>query len=438
MIALSGADLVLPDRLLGPGSLVMDGDRIVDIRVGTLAAGPGDLQFDLHGHYVVPGFIDVHVHGVAGVDSLDGSHAVASIASVLPRYGVTAFCPTSVACSPSVLRRFLLAVRQARLAPAPQSARVLPAHLESNFLNPDYRGAQPVECLRLPPMSRSAPPTIAETEIAPGAISRREIAPGTISGREIVPGAITESGERASYTGQDLLAEMERAQADVGIVTLAPELPGGLDLVATLRARGHYVSLGHSAADYEQARAAIEAGASQATHLFNRMPKIGHRHPGVAGAMLESEEIAAELVCDGYHVHPAIMRVAIGAKTPGRVMAITDATAGAGLPVGAHVTLGGQSITVDESASFLDDGTLAGSVLTMDRAFRVLIGKVGLTPVDAAIVCSTTPARELHLEGFGVLAPGAMADLVVLDSTCHVVQTWIGGRPAFSTLPVPN
>src|SRR5512135_3518261 len=132
MIVLSGADLVLPDRLLGPGSVVIDGDRIVDIVAGALPASPGDMHFDLHGHFVVPGFIDVHVHGIQGLDSLDGPHAVRSIASLLPRYGVTAFCPTSVACSPTLLRRFLLAVREARLAPEPHSARVLPAHLESN------------------------------------------------------------------------------------------------------------------------------------------------------------------------------------------------------------------------------------------------------------------------------------------------------------------
>jgi N-acetylglucosamine-6-phosphate deacetylase len=418
MIVLSGADLVLPDRLLGPGSLVIDGDRIVEVKPGTVAASPGDLHVDLHGHYVVPGFIDVHVHGVQGLDSLDGPHAVRSMASLLPRYGVTAFCPTSVACSPSLLRRFLLAVRQARLAPAPGSARVLPAHLESNFLNPDYRGAQPVECLRLPP--------------AP-----QQNEPGTFSERVNEPGTISEQG-RVPYTGGDVLVEMERGQADIGIVTLASELRGAMDLIALMRRRGHLVSLGHSAADYEQARAAIAAGASQATHLFNRMPKMGHRHPGLAGAVLESEEVAAELVCDGYHVHPAMMRVAIGAKTPARMMAVTDATAGAGLPAGARVALGGQSLRVEDSASFLEDGTLAGSVLTMDKAFRMLIGKVGLSPVDAAILCATTAARELHLEGFGVLAPGAMADLAVLDAACHVMQTWIGGHLAFSALPAPR
>lgn len=420
MIVLSGADLVLPGRVLGPGSLVIEGDRIADIRPGSIPASPGDLRLDLHGHYVVPGFIDLHVHGVLGLDALDGPHAVTSIASALPRYGVTAFCPTSVACSPAALRRFLLAVRQARLAPAPQAARVLPAHLESNFLNPDYRGAQPVECLRLPPP---------------------RIEPGTFSGPENGPGTFSDASEQergTSYTGADILAEIERAQPDIGIVTIAPELSGGMELVAWLRARGHIVSIGHSAADYEQGRRAISAGVTQATHLFNRMPKIGHRHPGVAGAMLEAEEIAAELVCDGYHVHPAVMRIAIAAKTPARIMAITDGTAGAGLPTGARVALGGQGITVQESASFLDDGTLAGSVLTMDGAFRLLMGKVGLTPADAATVCSTTPARELHLDGLGVLAPGALADLAVLDATCRVVQTWIGGQLVFSRLPVPS
>jgi N-acetylglucosamine-6-phosphate deacetylase len=195
------------------------------------------------------------------------------------------------------------------------------------------------------------------------------------------------------------------------------------------------VALGHSGADYETGQAAIAAGAGHATHLFNRMPKIGHRHPGLAGAILESDEMAAEIVCDGYHVHPAVVRVAIGAKGPSRVMAITDGTAGAGLPPGARVALGGQAITVEENASFLDDGTLAGSVLTMDKAFRMLIGKVGLSPVDAVTVCSTTPARELRVDGFGVLAPGAVADLAVLDATCQVKQTWIGGQIAYSALP---
>src|SRR5438270_2623382 len=150
MIVLSGAALVLPDRILSPGTLVIDGDRIVEIRADAPSSGHQHPQFAFHGHYIVPGFIDVHIHGVEGIDSLDGGAAIRSIASKLPRYGVTAFCPTTVACSPPMLRGVLDQVREAREAPDARAARVLPAHLESNFINPEFRGAQPAACLRSP------------------------------------------------------------------------------------------------------------------------------------------------------------------------------------------------------------------------------------------------------------------------------------------------
>src|SRR5450631_4100800 len=157
MIVLSGAELVLPDRILTPGTLVIDGDRIADIRPGAASGRVGGLhassQFAFRGHYIVPGFIDVHLHGVDGVDALDslpGEGAVAAIAARLPRYGVTAFCPTTMACGPEALRDVLDQVRRARQTPVARSARVLPAHLESNFLNPEYAGAQPSGCLRSP------------------------------------------------------------------------------------------------------------------------------------------------------------------------------------------------------------------------------------------------------------------------------------------------
>ena len=151
MIVLSGATLVLPDRVLSPGTLVIEHGRIAEIRSD--APSSGQTSFAFHGHYIVPGFIDVHVHGVEGVDALDarpGHDAVATIAARLPRYGVTAFCPTTVACGPEALRRVLDQVRRARETPVSRSARVLPAHLESNFINPEYAGAQPSGCLRRP------------------------------------------------------------------------------------------------------------------------------------------------------------------------------------------------------------------------------------------------------------------------------------------------
>ena len=391
MIFLTGADLVLPDRVLTGGTIVIDGDRIIDVVQGAPASSPADVRIELHDHTIVPGFIDVHVHGVEGTDALDGEGAIARIASRLPRYGVTAFCPTTVACAPADLRAVLAGVRAARLDPPGGSSRVLPAHLESNFINPDYKGAQPLECLR-----------------TPAADSRSD----------------------GDFTGADILREIENARPDVGILTIAPELEGAIDLIRQLTAHGHHVSLGHSGASYEQALEGIAAGARQATHLFNRMTPINHRVPGLASAVLENDDVAAEIVCDGVHVHPALIRIALAAKTPAKVMAITDGTGGSGLPAGSRAILGGRAITVRDAA-YLDDGTLAGSVLTMDRAFAMLVRTIGLSPVDAATICATSPARALGLSGFGVIAPGAIADLAVLGRDFTLRQTWIAGELVF-------
>jgi N-acetylglucosamine-6-phosphate deacetylase len=407
MIVLSGASLVLPDRVLSPGTLVIDNGRIADIR-SDAPSGHGDSAFAFHGHTIVPGFIDVHVHGVEGVDTLDGrpdGGAVAAIAERLPRYGVTAFCPTTVACAPGALRGVLDQVRQARTAPTAQAARVLPAHLESNFINAEYAGAQPTTCLRSPRAALDAPQGSARPDVA---------------------------ARSDQFDASAILAEIERAAPDVGIVTMAPELEGGLDLVRWLAARGHRVSLGHSAASYELALDAIAAGARHATHLFNRMPPLNHRTPGLAGAVLQAHEVAAEIICDGHHVHPALVRTAIAAKSPSRVFAITDGTAASGLPVGATASLGGRPITAAATTALLADGTIAGSVATMDRVFRTLVGQVGLSVVDAATLCATTPARELGLVGHGMLAPDAVADLVVLDARLAVVQTYIAGQLVYA------
>jgi N-acetylglucosamine-6-phosphate deacetylase len=410
MIVLSGAALVLPDSVLSPGTLVIDGDRIAEIRPDAPSAGTHSL-FAFHGHHIVPGFIDVHVHGVDGIDSLDEGDPIASMAQQLPRYGVTAFCPTTVACPPDALARVLAGVRRARETPGARSARVLPAHLESNFVNPEYRGAQPAVCLRSP----------------------RAALDGVEASRGRAGGAYSAGGAGgADFNASDILSEIARAAPDVGIVTVAPELERGLDLIWWLVSKGCRVSLGHSAATYEQAIAGISAGARQATHLFNRMPPLLHRAPGLAGAVLESEEVAAEVVCDGYHVHPGVVKTVIAAKKPSRVMAITDGTALSGLPEGARAYLGGRSITAGPETALLDDGTIAGSTTTMDRVFRMLVERVGLSLVDAVTLCATTPARELGLVGFGVLAPGAVADLVVFDASFAVVQAYVGGQLVYS------
>ena len=394
MIVLSGADLVLSGRVQQEGTLEIDGDRIADIRSGATGG------VDLRGHIVLPGFVDVHVHGVEGIDTLDGGSAIAALAERLTKYGVTAFCPTTVACAPDALRQVLRSVAALRNSAAP-AARVLPAHLESNFINPEYRGAQPAACLRSPA----------------GAI-----------------GATGATGGDTTFDGRAILDEIEAAGASAGIITLAPELEGALDLIRHLVSRGHRVSLGHSGATLEQSRAAIAAGARQATHLFNRMPPLGHREPGLAGAILTSGDVAAEIICDGVHVHRDMVRMALTAKGVNRVMAITDGVAAAGLSDGAAATLGGRTIHVKGSAAYLEDGTLAGSVATMDGVFRFLVSKVGLSLNDAAQLCATTPASELGLKDTGSITKGAIADLVVMDRTLHVKQTYVGGQLVYSAL----
>src|SRR5204863_3415428 len=274
----------------------------------------------------------------------------------------------------------------------PSGARVLPAHLESNFINPEYCGAQPVECLRL---------------------QRGTVADGR-------------------FTGDDVLAVIHAARGDVGIMTVAPELEGAIDLIPDLVAAGIYVSLGHSGASYEQALAGIEAGATQATHLFNRMTPLGHRAPGLAAAVLESERVTAEIICDGVHVHPAMLRVAVAAKGPDKIMAITDGTAGSGLPIGTRTLLGDRTITIGDVAR-LDDGTIAGSTLTMDKVFRNLIHGLRMSVLDAARSCATTPADALGLAQVGRLSEGWIADLTILDERVEVRSTFVGGELAWGS-----
>ena len=384
MILLTGADIVLPDQIVSSGSLAIR-DGVIQDMLPAPAGRSQWTQIDLSGHTIVPGFVDVHVHGVEGIDVLDGPDAVARVAGRLPKYGVTAFCPTSIACPPGRLQTFLDAVEQGRRTVSGRSARVLGAHLESNFLNPDWNGAQPKTCLRLP------------------------------------------FAQGLEFGGDDILRVIERHRSAVGIVTVAPELPRGLELVRHLARAGHRVSLGHTGATYEEAKAAIDAGARHATHLFNRMSSITSRSPGVVGAALESNAVTAEIICDGHHVHPSLISTAIRIKSPSRMIAITDGTAAAGLPKGSRTRLGDQTIIAGDRTATLEDGTLAGSILTMDGAFR-LLRQLGWTLPEVARMCATTPAEALGLPNSGSIAPGHIADLVVLDAEYHVRHTYIGGE----------
>jgi N-acetylglucosamine-6-phosphate deacetylase len=388
MIVLAGANLVLAEGIPSPASLIIEGDRIVDVVPGSTSAGTTAQHYDLSQYFVVPGFIDVHVHGVDGADALDANDALTKIAAGLPKYGVTAFCPTTVACSAAVLERTLESVRRLRQQPVVPGALVIGAHLESNFINPAYKGAQPADYLYRPSSEDAAP----------------------------------------------ILREIERSRQSVSIVTLAPELEGAMNLIRSLVETGVRVSLGHSGASFETADAAVDAGARHATHLFNRMPPLHHRDPGLAGAVLTRQEVMAEVICDGVHVHSPMIRVALAAKGADRIMAITDGTAASGLGEGGVASLGGRRICARDGAAYLDDGTLAGSVATMDRLFRFLVRDVRLSPSVASRLCSATPASALGLQDRGAIVKGAVADLVVLDRELNVKQTYVAGQLAYSAI----
>ncbi len=389
MIVLAGADVVLAEGIRSPASLIIERDRIVDVVPSSTGAGAAAQHHDLSRYFVVPGFVDVHVHGVAGTDVLDeGSDTLTRIAVGLARYGVTAFCPTTVACSAEALDRTLQSVRRLKEHPAPDGAQVIGAHLESNFINPEYKGAQPADYLY----------------------------------------------QFSSGDADAILREVSRSRQSVSIVTLAPELDGALNVIRSLVETGVRVSLGHSGASFETAEAAIDAGARHATHLFNRMPPLHHRDPGLAGAVLNRHEVTAEIICDGVHVSSPMIRIAMAAKGADGIMAITDGTAASGLAEGGTAALGGRRICVRDGAAWLDDGTLAGSAATMDRVFRFLVHRVGLSLSEASRLCSTTPAAALGLHDRGAIMKGAVADLVVLDQELAVKQTYVSGRLVYSAI----
>jgi len=331
------------------GSLEIDGDRIVSTRE---EAAPNRTL-------LLPGFVDLHVHGGGGADVMDGPEGVAAVAAFHLRYGTTSLCPTTVTLP---LAELTAAVKSVSAMPDDSSrARSLGVHLEGPFLASSKLGAQPPH------------------ELAPDLAAL----------------------EGLLDTGA------------VAIVTLAPELPGALDLVRALAARGVRVSLGHSACDYATARAAFDAGATGVTHLFNAMSGLHHRAPGLAAAALDDERPTLELILDGHHVHLALFRLA-WRLAPERLLLVSDAIRAAGLPDG-ESELGGQTVRVASGRVSLPDGTLAGSVLTLDRALAHAID-AGLEPWQASALLSRQPAAALGRKDIGHLEPGAFADVLEVDA----------------------
>jgi N-acetylglucosamine-6-phosphate deacetylase len=330
-----------------------------------LEAPAGAERVDAQGALVVPGLIDTHLHGGLEDDTMDGTEeALEGISRHLIRHGVTGWLPTTVACGAEQLDRILTAVGRL-MGRSHEGAAVLGAHLESNFLAPKYKGAQPPEHLR--------------------------------------------AAEDA-----ELLAVIERHRATIRVVTLAPELPGAEALIRRLVGWGITVSVGHTDATYDQVLAGVAAGATRVTHLCNAMRPFHHREPGVVGAALVTDALTAEVIVDLVHVHPAGVQVAYRCKGPDGLLLVSDALRGTGLPPGTY-DLGGHPTTLDGRVAKLQDGTIAGSIITLERAIANAHRAAGIPLADAVGMASAVPARTLGLGDRGAIAPGRRADLAILD-----------------------
>jgi N-acetylglucosamine-6-phosphate deacetylase len=359
--------IVTPEGLLR-GRVVIDGARIAAVEGRRVA---DDAWRETEEPIVAPGFIDLHVHGGGGADTMQGGTAIDTIARTHARHGTTALLATTMTAPTAEIEAALDALAPACRERAKGAARVLGVHLEGPYISADKLGAQP---------DFTRPPSAA---------------------------AIIALGRRAP----------------IRVVTLAPELPGALETVAALTAAGLRVQIGHSAASYEDACAAMAQGAVGFTHLFNAMSALHHRAPGVVGAALAHAE-HAELIPDLLHVHPGAIRAALRAIP--HLYCVTDSTAAAGMPDGDYA-LGRHRVSKCAGAVRLADGTLAGSTLTLDQALRNLVFALGLPLVDAARRLSTHAARYLGLADRGALAVGAWADLVLLDARLHLTGVLVEG-----------
>jgi N-acetylglucosamine-6-phosphate deacetylase len=372
-------------RVVTPAGVIAGEVAIRDGAIASVgpARGPAHDLVDFGNQWILPGLIDVHVHGGGGAQVNGGDPAaVAAVARFHARHGTTGLLATTVSAGVEELEASLGAIAAcAGRGGVDGGAEVLGGHLEGPFVSPARPGAMDAMTFRAP--------------------------------------------------DRELLARLLDA-GPVRVMTLAPELPGAMELVRALAARGAVASLGHSDADAAQARAAIAAGARSATHVFNAMGPLHHREPGILGAVLDAPEVACELICDGVHVAPESMRLVLAAKGAGGVVLVTDAIAAAGMPDGSY-RLGTRSVhVVGGRATLPGSDVLAGSTLTIDAAVRGAVRLLGVSVEVAAVMASGNPARLLGLAGRkGAIAIGMDADVTVLDEGLRASATLVGGEWAY-------
>ncbi|MFK7695933.1 N-acetylglucosamine-6-phosphate deacetylase [Paenibacillus sp. HJGM_3] len=379
---LINAAIVTEEGVLAGGTITFTEGRIVSIEPASNSAAPFEGEtIDAAGGWVLPGFVDVHVHGGYGGDFMDASaESLDKITRFHGGNGTTSIVATTVTASREDISRVLASVHAYRQQPMP-GAQVVGVHLEGPFVNPKWKGAQNPAYM-LPPQKEWL---VEWTKQYPGLIRQ---------------------------------------------VTLAPEIEGALDLIEWLSVSGIVAAAGHTDATYDQIEAAIERGLSQAVHTYNAMTPLHHRNPGTVGAVLTDPRIHAEVIADGHHVHPAAIRLVTLVKNDHNLLLITDAMAAAGLGDGLY-DLGGLAVNVKAGVATLAEGnSLAGSTLTMIEALRFVVEKVGLTVPEASVMASGNPARQLGLfEQTGSLAVGKQADVLLVSSGLKLERVWAKGNP---------
>ena len=335
----------------------------IRIRNGFLTE-TGDLQaaeaeetcIDLEGDYLLPGFVDVHIHAFRGNDTMRGEEEIRKMSRELARTGTAAFCPTTMSAPEEETAKVIADIRRVKENPEKAGAVVLGAHMEAPFLSEGKAGAQLKQYFRDPDWH--------------------------------------------------MLIRMAGDTSAIRLITLAPERSGSEMFIRQAAAAGIHVSVGHTEAGAELVHTAADWGADHVTHTFNAQTPVHHREPGVPGAALTDDRYFCEMICDGRHLHDDIVRMIIRCKGPSRAVAITDAMEAAGMPEGEY-SLGGQRVIVRAGAARLENGTLAGSVLTMHQALFNLIHRYGADPAAACAMCTSTPAESIGVQLAGRMVPGS-------------------------------
>ena len=380
MKAIIHARVFTPHMTIDDGVILIEGSRITAVGPSEAISPPSDGELiDAGGRTAIPGLIDIHIHGLLGYSCMGAQ--LADVAAALPRFGVTAFCATTItAPMPSVMEA--LDEMAGVIEREPRGARILGIHIEGPHLSPKRPG-----------------------------MARADL--------------------QHPLTWDEFQAMQKAARGHIHMITFAPEEGEAAELIPALLAAGVLPVLGHSDATFEQVSQWAQLGLSHVTHVFNAMRGFHHREPGALGAVLLHDQFITQLIADGHHVHPGAMALLWKLKGAERIALISDAIPYAGMPPGRY-HWEGYELILDGKTSRLADGTLAGATTLLNQNLDTLVGQVGIPFAEALTAATASPARALGLDHtLGRLAPGYQADLAILEPDGRVWQTWIGGEVVF-------